>query len=423
MRNIVVAALLFLILGAVVNAATIRRPSPNERRYEIKVTDEMRRHSRIGDTLYGVWTIYELIVLGAILATGWSKRLRNVAARLVPWRYARASVWFVFLSLTTSVLYFPLWYYGGFVVPHQFGLTHQSLPAWLGDLGKGIGVDLAIGMVLAPLVILAMRMFKRWWIAIWLGSIPLMIAGVVIWPLFVDPLFNKFVPLQDTHLRQLLLDEASRAGIEGGRVFEVDKSKQTNEMNAYVTGIGPSKRIVLWDTLLAKMDDGEILAVMGHEMGHYKLNHLWKGLSFAIFISLITSFFAQFFFDRGVVRWRLAEERGDPATLPLLLAIVSALTFLLSPAISGFSRYTEHEADVFSLELTHDKLAAASSFVKLAEDSKVNPTPTPLMKWWRYSHPPLAERVRFALEWQPPTSAPDAKSDTAPPATRPAPRR
>jgi len=414
MRKLLIAALLFIAIAAVANAAPIRRPTPNERRYEIKVTDEMRRHSRIGDTLYGVWTITELLVLGAILATGWSKRLRNAAARLVPWRYARASVWFVLLSLTTSVLYFPLWYYSGFVVPHQFGLTNQSLPAWLGDLAKGIGVDLVIGMFLAPLVVLAMRMFRRWWIAIWIGSIPLMIVGVVIWPLFIDPLFNKFVPLQDAHLRQLLLNEAACAGVEGGRVYEVDKSKQTNEMNAYVTGIGPSKRIVLWDTLLAKMDDGEILAVMGHEMGHYVLHHLWKGLSFAIFISLITSFLAQFFFDRGVRRWNLADERGDPAALPLLLAIVSALTFLLSPAISGFSRYTEHEADVFSLELTHDNLAAASSFVKLAEDSKVNPTPTPLMKWWRYSHPPLDERVRFALEW---------KADTSPQETRPMRRR
>jgi Zn-dependent protease with chaperone function len=401
-RNLLLAALLLIATAAAVHAAPIKRPTPNERRYSIQVTEEMRRHSRIGDTLYGVWHICEFLVLGAILATGWSARLRNIAARLVPWRYARVSVYFFLLSLTTTLLYFPLWYYGGFVVPHQFGLTHQTLPSWLLDLGKAAAVDLAIGMALAPLVILAMRMFKRWWIAIWLGSIPLMLAGFVIWPLFVDPLFNKFEPLQDVHLRQLLLNEASRAGIEGGRVYQVDKSKQTTEMNAYVTGIGPSKRIVLWDTLLAKLDDGEIIAVMGHEMGHYVLHHLWKGLSFAIFISLITSYLAQFFFDRGVARWHLASERGDPAALPLLLAVVSAITFLLSPAINGFSRYTEQEADVFSLELTHDNLAAASSFVKFAEDSKVNPTPTPLMKWWRYSHPPLDERVRFALEWKPP---------------------
>jgi Zn-dependent protease with chaperone function len=413
-RKLLFAALLFIAAAAALHAEPAKRPTPNERRYTIQVTDEMRRHSRIGDTLYGVWTIYELVVLIAILATGWSAKLRNVAARLVPWRYARVPLWFLLFSLTTTLLYFPIWYYAGYIVPHQFGLTHQAFPAWLGDLAKGLGVDLGVGMMLSILVTLAMRMFKRWWIAIWLGSIPLMIIGVVIWPLFIDPLFNKFVPLQDAHLRQLLLTEAQRAGIEGGRVYEVDKSKQTNEMNAYVTGIGPSKRIVLWDTLLAKMDDGEILAVMGHEMGHYVLHHLWKGLSFAIFIALITSWCAQFFFERGVVRWNLASERGDPAALPLLLAVVSAVTFLLSPAISGFSRYTEHEADVFSLELTHDNLAAASSFVKLAEDSKVNPWPTPLMKYWRYSHPPLGERVRFALEW---------KGDNAQPATHPKPHR
>jgi STE24 endopeptidase len=394
---------LLVLASSAVFAEPNRRPTEKDRRFAIQVTDEMRRHSRIGDTLYGAWQVYELAVLALVLATGLSARLRNAAAKLVPWRYARVAVYFILFSLVTTVLYFPLSYYSGFVVPHQFGLTSQSFPAWTGDLAKGVAVDLVTGALIAPLVIFAMRRFRRWWIALWLGSIPLMIVGVIVWPVFVDPLFNDFVPLQDQHLRTLLLNEASRAGIAGGNIYEVDKSKQTHEMNAYVTGIGPTKRIVLWDTLLGKMDDGEILAVMGHEMGHYVLNHLWKGLAFGIVISLITCIATQFFFERGVVRWGSRwgiEERGDPASLAWLLLVVSIITFLLSPAINGFSRWEEHQADVFGLELTHDRAAAASSFVKLAEDSKVNPWPSKLMEWWRYTHPPLGERVRFALDWQ-----------------------
>ena len=380
-----------------------KRPSPSDRRFDVRVTDEMRRHSRIGDTLYSVSTIVEVAALALVLATGLSARLRNAASRLVPWRYVRVAIYFVLLSIVTTLLNFPLWFYGGYVVPHEFNLTHQTFGGWLGDVGKAVAVDLVIGAFLAMLVVLAMRMFRRWWLAVWLGSIPLMIIGTVIWPLVIDPLFNDFVPLKDVHLRQMLLDEAARAGIEGGRVYEVDKSKQTTEMNAYVTGIGPSKRIVLWDTTLAKMDDGEILAVMGHEMGHYVLHHLWKGLAFAIVIALITSWLAQFFFERGLVLWGARwgiEERGDAAALPWLLVVVTALTFLLSPAINGFSRHVEHQADVFGLELTNDGPAMAASFVQFAEDSKVNPYPTKVMEVWRYSHPPLGDRVQFALDYK-----------------------
>jgi len=222
---------------------------------------------------------------------------------------------------------------------------------------------------------------------------------VVIVPVLVDPVFNKFVPLQNQVLKQKLLDEAGRAGIEGARVFQVDKSRQTKEMNAYVTGLGPTKRIVLWDTLLQKMDEDEILAVMAHEMGHYVLHHLWKGLAWGLLIAFPALFVLQKIYEWGLPR--VGGAAGDPVTLPWLLLIFSIGSFLGAPIENGISRHIEHEADKFGLELTHLNEPMAASFVRFAEDSKVNPNPSPFIEFWRYSHPSLSKRITFAMNYKP----------------------
>ena len=385
-------------------ASSSASESRGDARFAVRVTPEMIRHSRIADILYFTGTFYSIAVLLLLLATRVSARLRDAAARVAKRPLLTASLFFILLSLVTTLLEFPLSYYGGFVVPHQFDLTNQSFGAWLGDFGKAVAVDLVIGALLAPLVLFAMRRFKRWWLPLWLGSIPLMIVGVVVWPVFVDPLFNKFEPLHDQVLRARLLDTASRAGIEGSRVYEVDKSKQTKTMNAYVTGVGPTKRIVLWDTLLQKLTHDEIVVVMGHEMGHYVLNHLWKGLAFSVLVSLLVTFLGQRAFDGGLARWGSrwqVRDAGDPAALPWLLVITSTILFVLSPIVSSFSRWEEHQADIFGLELTHLNAPMASAFVKFAEDSKQNPRPNAFIEFWRYSHPSLGRRIDFVLGYHP----------------------
>jgi Zn-dependent protease with chaperone function len=380
-----------------------RQATPSVRHLDVHVTPEMIRHSRINDALYFADVVYGMAVLLIILGTGWSARMRDFAAR-VRWPFVAAMLYFALFSLLTALLTFPLDFYGGFVVPHQFDLTNQSFAGWLGDAAKAFGVNLVIGAPIAALALLGIRRIRRWWLVLWLGSIPLILLGVLAQPLIIDPLFNDFRPLRDVSLRQALLDEASRAGIEGGRVYEVDKSKQTKEMNAYVSGIGPSARIVMWDTLLAKLDREEILAVMGHEMGHYVLKHLWQGMAFGVAVSFLGFFIAQKLFEWGLARWGArwrAADRGDAAALPWLLIVSSLLAFLLSPVYSGFSRHVEHQADVFGLELTHSNEAMASAFVKFAEDSKADPRPPRFIEWWRYSHPSLGRRIDFVLAYKP----------------------
>ncbi|MFL6247821.1 MAG: M48 family metallopeptidase [Thermoanaerobaculia bacterium] len=361
----------------------------------MRVTDEMRRHTRIGNTMYFVGTAWSFGVLALLLVTGMSRRMRDAAARVTQRPFVVAMLYIALLTIAVAILEFPVTYYSGFVVPHQFDLTDQSFTSWMVDMLKGLGVAIAIGSVVGASALLVIRKVRRWWLPLWLASVPLVIFMVIIQPLVLDPIFNKFEPLKDEVLRRQLVDLASRAGIEGGRVYQVNKSKQTKTMNAYVTGIGPSNRIVMWDTLLAKMTHDEILGVMGHEMGHYVLKHIWKTLAFLLALSVIVFYITYRAYER------ITTERGDPATLPWLLIVASAISFLLSPVISGYSRMQEHEADVFALELTHLNESFATAFVKFAEDSKRDPSPHPFIKFWLYTHPPIAERIPFALHYKP----------------------
>jgi Zn-dependent protease with chaperone function len=245
---------------------------------------------------------------------------------------------------------------------------------------------------------------RRWWLWLALGTLPLVVAGTLIGPLVIDPVFNKFTPLRNQELKTRILDLAAKAGIPGRNVFEVNKSEQTKKYNAYVSGFGVSQRIVLWDTILEGMTEDEILYVMGHEMGHYKLGHIWRGIAFTSALSLLL-----FFLCGRIAGWGMARfgrswgftELHDVASLPLLYATLSLVVFLVQPLIHAHARNVETEADVYGLELTHDNDAAARAFVKLGSQNKSNPEPSVFVKYALYSHPPDAERLRLAMSYRP----------------------
>ncbi|MGO8745648.1 MAG: M48 family metallopeptidase [Thermoguttaceae bacterium] len=227
---------------------------------------------------------------------------------------------------------------------------------------------------------------------------------MLIAPIWIDPLFNRFGPMQDQELEAKILAEARRAGIEGGRVFQVDKSVDTNAVNAYVTGLGHTKRIVLWDTLLAKLDQKEVLFVMAHEMGHYVLNHVIQGILVGFFAVLAGLYavhrMAGFLIRRYQGRFGFSEL-SDIASLPLLVLLTSVMSLVLSPVVLAYSRHTEHEADRFGLELTQNNHAAATAFVKLQQENLSNPRPGLLYTFWRGSHPSLGDRIDFANTYRP----------------------
>ena len=245
-----------------------------------------------------------------------------------------------------------------------------------------------------PYLLLA-RSPKRWWFYTTILSVPFLFAGMLVKPIWIDPQFNKFRPMKDPALEQKILALAGRAGIEGSRVFEVEKSVDTKAVNAYVTGVFSTKRIVLWDTLLAKLNEKEVLNVMGHEMGHYVLGHVPRSIVLSAVLTLVGLFLVDWcgrrlvlgYIDRlgfdqlsviaSVRRFkdRLGfDQLSDIASLPLLLMLLEVAMFVLTPVALAYSRNQEHEADKFALELTQDNHSGALSFVKLEEDHSQQPT-------------------------------------------------
>jgi STE24 endopeptidase len=370
-------------------------------------TPENRAYQRQRVALAIVSPLVGIAVGLLLLFTGVAQRMRDLAHARARGHWARVLIFFTLYSVLMAVLLLPLDWYSGYALEHRFALSNQSLLDWALDQGKALAFQIvAVGVL--PLLALALRIVerhpKRWWLWLSLGALPLATASVLLQPLVFDPLFNKFTPLKDASLRADILALAARAGIPARNVYEVDMSAKTKKVNAYMTGFGSSQRIVLWDTTLHQLSRDEILFVMGHEMGHYVLRHIWKGLgwvavgSFAVL--WLTAWFARALLARFGERWRV-HSAGDLAAVPLLLAMLAWVNLLGTPIANAISRGVEHEADVFALELTHDNDAGARSFLKLAEGNRSDPEPAGWVKWLLFSHPPLGERIRFALEYKP----------------------
>lgn len=370
-------------------------------------TPENRAYSGVRTVLDFVGPLYGFLVALIILFSGLSSAMRNVAHNMGQRLYVRVLVFLVLYTLADFALGFPLAWYQGFALEHQYGLSNQSFGSWLGDQGKSVIVGVVFFGVV-PILWLgycAVRRWPRgWWLPVAMATLPLIVAGALIQPLVIDPLYNKFTPLRDEHLKARILELAARADIPGRNVYEVDKSAQTNKYNAYVNGFGASQRIVLWDTTLQGMSEDEILFVVGHEMGHYKLGHIWKGIGLFSALS-----FLLFFLAARLTRWAIGRfgrhwgftELSDVASMPLLSATLGLLSLVAQPAVNGYARRVEHEADVFAVEVTRDNDAGARAFLKLGSQNRSNPEPSALVTFFQYTHPPLIERIRFALTYRP----------------------
>jgi len=386
-----------------------RDPAPVDEMQTVAVPEPSRQaleYYSSGNLLWVADQVWSLLILLVVLATGLSARLRNLALGLARnrWFFALA-LYFIFFTVITSVVDLPRAYYEEFVRQHAYGLSNQTLQKWWTDALT----TLALSCVIGPLVIwvpylLLRKSPTRWWLYSALALVPFIIVGNLIAPIWIAPLFNRFGPMQDEALEARILALADRAGIEGGRVFEVEKSVDTKTLNAYVAGIFNTKRIVLWDTIITRMGERELLFVMGHEMAHFVLGHTWQ-LIVLNTVLLIGSFYAAYRMAGAVLR-RFGDRFGftrmdDIASLPLLLLLVSVFSLVVTPAILAVTRHMEHEADRYGLEITQYNHSAATAFVKLQSDALAVPRPGLLNILWRQSHPPLGERIDFANQYHP----------------------
>jgi len=359
-----------------------------------------------GNWVWAFGQFWAVAVPAALAFGGYSARARDLGLRLTRGRwYPTFAVVLVAVLGLKFAIDLPWNYYRGYIRPHAYGLSVQTPSRWIGEELKQLGVTLAVGLIFAwvPFALMA-RSPRRWWLWCALLYVPFLVATLVVKPIAIDPLFNRFGPMRDRALESRILSLADRAGIEGSRVYEVDKSRDTTMVNAYVTGLFGSRRVVLWDTLLAKLRPREVLFIMGHEMGHYALGHVARGALLSVVVVLASLGMIDQVGRRVVDRWgpRLGVEGlADPASLPIVLILLQLALLVATPAISAYSRIQEHEADRFALELTRSNRDGALAFVKLQGENLSNPRPGALYVFWRASHPPLGDRIDFCNTYRP----------------------
>jgi len=363
------------------------------------------RYYRSGNVLWVIDTLWALAVPALLLFTGLSARMRDLAWKIGRKWFFAVAIYAVLFALIGFVLGLPLSYYEDFVREHAYGLSSQTAAKFWSDQILGIAIScLFLALTLWFPYWLLRKSPRRWWLYTGLASVPLLIVVFFVQPIWIDPLFNHFGPMKNKALEASILNEADRAGIEGSRVFEVAKSVDTNTVNAYVTGFLNTKRVVLWDTILAKLDTQEILLVVGHEMGHYVLGHVQEGIALGAFLTLLGLWFVHRTAQGLIARYRERfgfTELSDIASVPLMALLFSLVILLLTPAILAVTRHDEHEADRFGLEITHDNYHCATAFLKLQAENLSNPRPGLIYKLWRSSHPPVGERIDFCNEYRP----------------------
>jgi Zn-dependent protease with chaperone function len=400
------ALLLLVPAGAMAQSAAPAPPAAPSERVEVpEPSDKAIAYHRSGTVIWVFSTAWGLLVPFVILWTGFSARMRDWARAIGrKWFFMVAAYWVIF-TLVTTLVDLPRAYYVGFVRQHAYDLSNQTLAKWASDQMANLAVTLVIGGIALWVPYLLLRKSpRRWWIYTSLAAVPFIVTIVLVQPLWIDPLFNRFGPMKDKALESDILLLAGRAGIEGGRVFEVAKSEDTKQINAYVNGFGATKRIVLWDTILAALDRRQILVVMGHEMGHYVLGHVWK-LIVLLSLTILGMTYAVHRLAGALIRTRAARfgftELGDVASLPLVLVLVGVISLVTDPLTLAVSRYFEHEADRFAAEITRDNHAAATAFVILQQENLAVPRPGRFYTWFRASHPPIGDRIDFFNDYRP----------------------
>jgi Zn-dependent protease with chaperone function len=368
---------------------------------------------RLGQKERIILPLYSLLVLLAIMYWGIAARYRDWAERGSCRRFVQALIFVPLLFITLGIADLPFSIYGHHV-NLQYGLSVQRWGSWFADYGKAELVQIILFIVVLWLMQTIIRKSpRRWWFYTWLILVPIVVFLFFIGPLVIDPLFNKFEPLEETNpkLVEAIEKVVQRAGlsIPPSRMYEMKASEKVTTLNAYVTGVGASKRVVVWDTTTKDMTVPETLFVFGHEMGHYVLNHVIQGI--VIFcIALLIGLYILFHLSGWALKrfgksWHIRAMQ-DWAAFPMIFLLAGILGIFTEPVGNTISRHFEHQADIYGLEVTHginpdSRQVAADSFQVLGELSLDYPYPSRLAVIWYWTHPTIADRVRFALEYDP----------------------
>ena len=348
------------------------------------------------DFLYGV-VIYLLL-----LNLRWSAAMRNFAERMTRFNPLQTFIYWAQYLLAATILGAPLAIYEGYVRERQYGLATQTFGPWMGDQFKDLMVNLVLGgLVAMALFAIVRKLQKSWWIWGAVVSVAFLVIVVMIGPVFIQPIFNKITPLNDPKITRPVLSMAHANGIPVHDVYQIDASRQTTRMSANVSGFGRTMRITMNDNLLRRGSPEEVKAVMGHEMGHYVLNHIPKDILFGLVVLVCFFGFLRWSLDRCLKRWGAKWQiRGvsDPAVLPLVMLLGSIFFFILTPVLNTHIRTTEGEADMFGVNASREPDGFAQAAIHLAEYRKMRPGP--VEEYIFFDHPSGYNRIHRAMQWK-----------------------
>lgn len=349
--------------------------------------------------LYFISGPWEWFIYFALLAGGTARYWRDALERRGWPIYLRFPAFVLLVQAAAFIVYLPL-RIAGYALSKSYGISTQPISGWIRDKLVDFGIGYATVLAVSAVAFWVISRGGRWWLKLWLLSVPFTAFMMYIQPVVIDPLYNDYYRLKDPALEQHILELAKRADIPADRVYEVDMSTKTNALNAYVTGIGSSLRIVLWDTTLKKLNEPEILLIMAHEMGHYVKHHLeWSAVG-AVGASLFLLFAGGWLYARIVRRrgggWGIRGP-SDMAALPLALLLISVLSFASLPVSNAISRHAESAADDYALELIGSAEGSVTMDQTMAVVSLSDVHPPLLVKWFRSTHPSDMERIANAI--------------------------
>ena len=305
-------------------------------------------------------------------------------------------VFFLVMTYAETVISIPFSLYSTFKIENKYGFNTMTAKLWIADTLKSLFIStILLGLLISAGLFIVQKSHDWWWLWVWSFFLAFSIFMMYISPYVIEPLFHKFTPIEDEKLEAGVRDLMNKVGIRVSRVFTMDASKRTKHTNAYFTGIGKVKRIVLYDTLIEKMDYDEIMSILAHEAGHWKKKHILKSIIITEAIALVAIYVAFHLMQSNVLLEIFhIETESFFAKLIILGFIGSIVSFPLSPLFNWYSRKNEKVADIYSYELTGNKESMISALVKLSKDNLSNLHPHPLYALFHYSHPPVLERIR-----------------------------
>ncbi|QNA85409.1 M48 family metallopeptidase [Sphingomonas sp. So64.6b] len=350
-------------------------------------------------TLWG--TLASVVTYLIMLATGMAARFRDITERLIKRRWLQPAIFAVPFTIAGALIILPWTIYTGFFRERQYGLMNQGFGAWLGEQAIGVGVGIVVNMILFAVMFAVIRRFpRRWWLLGAAAMTGFVLIAALVAPLFIMPLFNKYTEMPAGPLRDRIVAVAAANHIPADHIYVSDASKQSKRISANVSGLGPTIRITLNDNLLNRTGPDEVVAVMGHEMGHYVLNHVQKAiLAFAV-IFLVVFFLIARIAPALVARYPRwgVRDVADPAAAAIFMLLASVAGLILTPVQNTLVRVQESEADAFGLDAAREPDGFAKVAMRLSEYRKIEPGPAEEALF--FDHPSGATRVRMSMQWK-----------------------